>query len=215
MWMWSLPREKCRWNLLICSAPDELKSRFAAVGHADFWRKHILLTKRFPGLVDNAMRTVAAFDCTYCCEQLFSRMKLTKSKSRAQLTDGYLNDVLLLSVLSVVPDILSLSAQKQHQVSHWLISYCKLFFIEINVFPGCASAALTFLSVAPSLQKVGHPCIILIQCHAKWIKIDARTVSLKNKFSNQKVSIKDCDTYANIVKCMWRQRCEGYNRIQA
>ena len=57
---------------------DELKSRFAAVGHADFWRKHILLTKRFPGLVDNTMRTVAAFGCTYCCEQLFSRMKLTK-----------------------------------------------------------------------------------------------------------------------------------------
>ena len=64
---------------------DELKSRFAAVGHADFWRKHILPTKRFPGLVDNAMRTVAAFGCTYCCE----------------LTDGHLNDVLLLSVSSL------------------------------------------------------------------------------------------------------------------
>ena len=97
---------------------DELKSRFAAVGHADFWRKHILPTKRFSGLVDNAMRTVAAFGCTYCCEQLFSRMKLTKSKSRAQLTDGHLNDVLLLSVSSVAPDISSLSVQKQHQVSH-------------------------------------------------------------------------------------------------
>ena len=61
---------------LQCS--DELKSPFAAVGHADFRRKHILPTKRFPGLVDIAMRTVAAFGCTYCCEQLFSRMKLTK-----------------------------------------------------------------------------------------------------------------------------------------
>ena len=61
---------------LQCS--NELKSRFAAVGHAHFWRKHILPTKRFPGLVDNAMRTVAAFGCTYGCEQLFSRMKLTK-----------------------------------------------------------------------------------------------------------------------------------------
>ena len=70
------------------------------------------------GLVDNVMRTVAPFGCTYCCEQLFSRMKLTKSKSRAQLTDGHLNDVLLLSVSSVAPDISSLSAQKQHQVSH-------------------------------------------------------------------------------------------------
>ena len=101
---------------LQCS--DELKSRFAAVGHADFWRKHILPTKHFPGLVNNAMRTVAAFGSTYCCEQLFSRMKLTKSKSRAQLTDGHLNDMLLLSVSSVAPDISSLSAQKQHQVSH-------------------------------------------------------------------------------------------------
>ena len=65
-------------------------------------------------------------------------MKLTKSKSRAQLTDSHLNDVLLLSVSSVAPDISSLSAQKQHQVSHRLISNCKLcFFIVINVFPGC------------------------------------------------------------------------------
>ena len=31
MWMWSLPCQKCRWSSLICSAPDELKSCFAAV----------------------------------------------------------------------------------------------------------------------------------------------------------------------------------------
>ena len=34
-------------------------------------------------------------------------MKLTKSKSRAQLTDGHLNDVLLLSVSSFAPDDMS------------------------------------------------------------------------------------------------------------
>ena len=92
-------------ELIDLQCSNELKSRFAAVSHAHFWRKHILLTKRFTGLVDNAMRTVAAFGCTYCCEQLSSRMKLTKSKFRAQLTDGHLNDVLLLSVSSVSPDI--------------------------------------------------------------------------------------------------------------
>ena len=118
MWMWSLPPSEVQMELIDLQCSDELKSRFAAVGHADFWRKHILPTKRFPGLVDNAMRTVAAFGCTYCCEQLFSRMKLTKSKSRAQFTDGHLNDVILLSVSSVAPDISSLSVQKQHQVSH-------------------------------------------------------------------------------------------------
>ena len=113
----SAPSE-VQMELIDLQCSDELKSRFAAVGHADFWRKHIFLNKCFPGLVDNEMRTVAAFSCTYCCEQLFSRMKLTKSKSRAQLTDGHLNDVLLLSVSSVASDISSVSAQKQHQVSH-------------------------------------------------------------------------------------------------
>ena len=44
------PVRSCRWSSLICQCSDELKSRFAAVGHADFWRKHILPTKRFPGL---------------------------------------------------------------------------------------------------------------------------------------------------------------------
>ena len=65
-------------ELIDLQCSNELKSYFAAVSHADFWRKHILLTKHFPGLVDNAMRTVAAFGSTYCCEQLFSMMKLTK-----------------------------------------------------------------------------------------------------------------------------------------
>ena len=114
----ALSLSEVQMELVDLQCSDELKSHFAAVGHADFWRKHILLTKHFPGLVDNAMRTVAAFSCTYSCEQLFSRMKLTKPKSRAQLTDGHLNDVLLLSVSSVAPDISSVSAQKQHQVSH-------------------------------------------------------------------------------------------------
>ena len=75
-------------ELIDLQCSHELKSHFAAVGHADFWRKHILLTKHFPGLMDNAMRTVAAFGCTYCCEQLLSRMKLTKSKSRWTLSSS-------------------------------------------------------------------------------------------------------------------------------
>ena len=69
----SAPSE-VQMELVDLQCSDELKLRFAAVGHADFWRKHILPTKRFPGLVDNAMRTVAAFGSTFCCEQLFSKI---------------------------------------------------------------------------------------------------------------------------------------------
>ena len=59
----SAPSE-VQMELVDLQCSNELKSRFAAVGHADFWRKHVLPTKCFPGLVDNAMRTVAAFSCT-------------------------------------------------------------------------------------------------------------------------------------------------------
>ena len=61
----SAPSE-VQMELIDLQYSDELKSRFAAVGHADggsiFSRPSV-----FPGLVDNAMRTVAAFGCTYCC----------------------------------------------------------------------------------------------------------------------------------------------------
>ena len=38
----STPSE-VQMKLVDLQCSDELKSRFAAVGHADFWRKHILL----------------------------------------------------------------------------------------------------------------------------------------------------------------------------
>ena len=56
------------------------------------------------------------FDSTYTCEQSFSCMKLTKGKTRAQLTDsnsdfgGYSS--------SISPDFDTLSKSKQHQSSH-------------------------------------------------------------------------------------------------
>ena len=65
----SAPSE-VQMELVDLQCSDELKSRFAAVGHADFWRKHVLPTKRFPGLVDNAMRTVlhsAALNAVSSC----------------------------------------------------------------------------------------------------------------------------------------------------
>ena len=108
---------KVQMELVDLQCSDELKSRFAAFSHADFWRKHILPTKRFPGLVDNTLRTVAAFDSTYCCEQLFSRMKLTKSKFRAQLTDSHLNDVLLLYLFHLL-----------HQTFHLLVRRSSIKF---------------------------------------------------------------------------------------
>jgi hypothetical protein len=95
-----------------------LKERFNNTTPAAFWREEILPSKRFPTLLENARQTLAVFGSTYCCEQLFSRMKLAKSKTRAQLSDAHLNATLLLSVSSLTPDVDKLCIEKQHQVSH-------------------------------------------------------------------------------------------------
>ena len=63
----------------------------------------------------NTLRIVAMFGGTYCCEQLFSKMKYTKSRLRSLLLDRHLNDILLLSSSSNKPDIDILLHGKQRQ----------------------------------------------------------------------------------------------------
>ncbi len=58
------------------------------------------------------------FGGTYCCEQLFSKMKYTKSRLRPLLSDPHLNGILLLSSSSIERDIEILLHGKQHQPSH-------------------------------------------------------------------------------------------------
>ena len=54
----------------------------------------------------------------YVCEQLFSSMKVTKSKLRTQLNHGHLQDILLLVTSNLTSDLHKLSSQKQHKISH-------------------------------------------------------------------------------------------------
>jgi len=58
------------------------------------------------------------FGSTYGCEQLFSSMKITKSKLRTSLNDGHLQDVMLLASSNLKPNMDKLADQKQHQASH-------------------------------------------------------------------------------------------------
>ena len=58
------------------------------------------------------------FGSTYTCEQLFSTIKFTKSKLRLGISDAHLEDVLLLDLSDLSPDVETLSQNKQHQVSH-------------------------------------------------------------------------------------------------
>ena len=107
---------------------EELKCKFLAPLPLAFFSDH-LSEWDFPHFVHNTKKIVAMFGSTYCCEQLFSNMKITKSHYRAQLSDKHLNHILLLSSSSIMPDISSLCSEKhQYHSSHWhcvtLINSC-------------------------------------------------------------------------------------------
>ena len=82
----------------------------------DFYK--VLPENAFPELRKFAQKLLSLFGSTYICEQTFSLMKLTKSKSRTRLTDDHLEACLRLATTSLYPDIAKLVANHQCQTSH-------------------------------------------------------------------------------------------------
>lgn len=109
--------EELKMELIELQCDDSLRSKFSITTPVDFWRG-VSTTSMFPALVQQALRITSLFGSTYSCEQLFSKMKLTKSKTRARLTNQHLEDVLLLASSCVTPNFEKLSNGKQHQPSH-------------------------------------------------------------------------------------------------
>ena len=65
----------------------------------------------FPRLHAKAAAIMCMFGSTYLCEQLFSALKLCKSRHRSQMTNSHLRAVLRLhTTSSICPDIPSLTA---------------------------------------------------------------------------------------------------------
>ena len=97
---------------------DELKANFYNSSPLSFFRDIALPSRNFPKYIALVQRIVAIFGGTYCCEQLFSKMKYTKSRLRSLLSDRHLNNILLLSRSSIEPDIEIHLHGKQQQPSH-------------------------------------------------------------------------------------------------
>jgi hypothetical protein len=67
----------------------------------------------------HALFMFSLFGITYIREQLFSRMKNTKSKNRSTISHKHLESCLRIASTSIDPDIDSLLSQKkQLQISH-------------------------------------------------------------------------------------------------
>ncbi|XP_076062397.1 general transcription factor II-I repeat domain-containing protein 2-like [Oratosquilla oratoria] len=97
---------------------DEMKAKFRTSSPLSFFRDIVLPSNNFQKYIAHVQRIVAMFGSTYCCEQLFSKMKYTKSHLRSQLSDRHLNDIILLSTSTIEPGMEILLHGKQHQQSH-------------------------------------------------------------------------------------------------
>ena len=82
---------------------DELKAKIYNSSPLSFFRDTALRSGNFPKYTAHVQRIVAMFGGTHsnCCEQLFSKMKFTKSRLRSLLSDRHLNDIRLLSSSSI------------------------------------------------------------------------------------------------------------------
>jgi len=72
----------------------------------------------FPALRDILMKMATVFGSTYICEQIFSRMKQTKSVHRSRLTDEHLHSILRIGTTKFQPDFSLLVKETQVQISH-------------------------------------------------------------------------------------------------
>lgn len=95
----------------------QLKEKFHCVPLLDFYKLYLPKDK-YPSLHDQALFMASLFGSTYICEQLFSRMKYTKSKNRSKISDEHLESSLRIATTSIEPDIEALVSEKQCQISH-------------------------------------------------------------------------------------------------
>ncbi|GFU89736.1 general transcription factor II-I repeat domain-containing protein 2A [Trichonephila clavipes] len=95
----------------------QLKEKFGKVSFLEFCKDYLPRDK-YPNFHNQALLMSSAFGSIYICEHLFSRMKLTKNKNKAKLTDKHLENALRFATSSTEPDIDLLIQQKQIHPSH-------------------------------------------------------------------------------------------------
>ena len=103
-------------KLIEQQAHMEIKRKYSENSLVDFYKLYVC--KKYPNLFRHAERMTALFGSTYCCEEFFSKMKLTKSRCRSQLTDEHLTSQLGVAATSVKADVNKLCKNLKFQVSH-------------------------------------------------------------------------------------------------
>ena len=79
--------------------------RHKLLWHGMGWDKKICPMDKPDVTKDIARKKMSLFGSTYICEQLFTKMKYTKSKTRSRLTDCHLENSLRVAASSIAPKI--------------------------------------------------------------------------------------------------------------
>lgn len=108
--------EELQMELIELQGNEDLKQKFRDYSLLEFYKN--LPKEAFPRIMDFARKKMSLFGSTYKCEQLFSRMKYTKSKTRSRLTDHHLQNNLRVATSSISPNIDTLVKKAQAQISH-------------------------------------------------------------------------------------------------
>ena len=106
--------KKYQLELINLQCDKFLKARYDSVSTVEFYQKYVAPRKKLSNLLQNAKIMTSLFASTYCCEQLFSKMKYTKTYLRSSLHDDHLEDILMLSTTNISADVETLSKTKQH-----------------------------------------------------------------------------------------------------
>jgi hypothetical protein len=111
--------ESYQMELIELKASDSLKSKFQNMLPKDFYiHLHQYFPHSFQSLKRNAKQIISMFGSTYMCEQLFSAMKINKTKLTNRISDNHLNDRMkIMNAKKLKPNIDVIIDKKQCQAS--------------------------------------------------------------------------------------------------
>ena len=104
-------------ELIEMQSSSNLQAAFKQTSLESFYR-HNVPQVTFPRLHRHAVKMISLFASSYMCEQLFSRMKYTKSSCRSALTDEHLQAILRISTTNLAVNFDDIVEDKQCQSSH-------------------------------------------------------------------------------------------------
>ncbi|KAK3888606.1 hypothetical protein Pcinc_007332 [Petrolisthes cinctipes] len=103
-------------EIIQLQSDDELKARYNNLSLIEFYRRYVSAND-FPSLRRHALYA-SVFGSTYCCEQFFSNLTLTKCRVYSRLTDANLENQLQVASSTVPPNTIRLAKEKELQPSH-------------------------------------------------------------------------------------------------